>query len=166
MDICMIHYKNLASTFWGEEINCANYIQDRMPHKALQNMTPMEAWTHEKPDVYFLRVFGSPTWALILDEKLKAMEKKIQQLRFVGYYEDMKAYRLLDPNSKEFLLRRDVNFDENISPRLYSSPNTSYSIIDYSSNHFDSFIYLADEEISTKFPEPEENILSTPAEPV
>lgn len=74
---CMIHSKNLAPNFWAEAINCANYIQNGMPHKAVQNMTPMEAWTHEKPDVSSFKVFGKPAWALMPDEKCKDMEKKI-----------------------------------------------------------------------------------------
>ena len=49
---CMIQSKNMEPTFWGEAVNCANYIQDRMPHKALQDITPEEALTHVKPDVY------------------------------------------------------------------------------------------------------------------
>ena len=33
---------------------------------------------------------------------------------FVGYSEYVKGYRLLQPNSIEIIIRRDVNFDENI----------------------------------------------------
>ena len=40
------------------------------------------------------------------------MEKKSQPLNFVGYYEDVKVYRLFDPDSKDILFRRDVHFDE------------------------------------------------------
>jgi hypothetical protein len=54
-----------------------------------------------KPDVSAFILFGSPTWALIPVEKRKAMEKKSQPLIFVGYYEDIKAYRLFEPITKE-----------------------------------------------------------------
>lgn len=111
----MIQSKNMEPTFWVEAINCANYIQNWMPHKALQGITPEEAWTHVKLDVSFFRVFVSPAWALIPGEKCKAMEKKSQPLIFVGYCEDMKAYRLFDPSLKDVLFRRDVIFDEDFT---------------------------------------------------
>ena len=111
----MIQSKNMEPTFWEEALNCANYIQNRMPHKALQDITPEEAWTHVKPDVSFFRVFCSLAWALIPSEEHKAMEKKSQPLIFVGYCEDMKEYRLFDPFSKDVLFRRDVIFDEDFT---------------------------------------------------
>ena len=40
------------------------------------------------------------------------MEKKIQPLIFVGYCEDVKVYKLFDPDSKDALFQRDVQFDE------------------------------------------------------
>lgn len=70
---------------------------------------------------------------------------------FVGYCEDMKAYRLFHPTSKEVLFRRDVHFDENRNPGSSSSPSPS-SIIDYGSNHCDAFVDLAEEESYIELP--------------
>ena len=42
---------------------------------------------------------------------------------FVGYFEDVKGYRLLQPNSKGIIIRRDVQFNENI---LACEPNSTY----------------------------------------
>jgi len=108
--------KNMASSFWDETINCANCIQNQMPHREVLNMTLEEAWRHVKPDVSTFRVFGSPSWALTPVEKCKDMDKKIQPLIFVGYFEDMKSYRLFDPISKEFFFQRDVCFNEGFKP--------------------------------------------------
>ena len=47
--------------------------------------------------------------------KHKALEPKSEKCIFVGYSEDVKGYRLLQPKSKNIIIRRDVNFDENIS---------------------------------------------------
>jgi hypothetical protein len=33
---------------------------------------------------------------------------------FVGYSEDVKGYRLLQPHCNEIIIRRDVKFDENL----------------------------------------------------
>ena len=64
------------TSFLVEAINFANYIQNRMPHKALRHMTPKEAWTHVKPDVSTFYIFSSEAWAFILDAQRKAMERK------------------------------------------------------------------------------------------
>lgn len=49
----MIQSRSMDSSFWDEAINCANYIQNWMPYKAIQHMTPEEAWSHDKLDVFF-----------------------------------------------------------------------------------------------------------------
>jgi hypothetical protein len=124
MENCMIQSKNMAPSFWAEAVNCANYIQNRMPHRAVLHKTPEEAWSHVKPDVSTFRVFGSPAWALIPVEKRKAMEKKSQPLIFVGYCEDIKAYRLFEPITKEVFFRRAVRFDEGFNPTSNPSPSS------------------------------------------
>lgn len=163
MENYMIQFKNMAPTFWEEVVNCANYIPNRMPHKELPDITPKEAWNHVNPDVSFFKVFGSLEWALIPGEKWKAMEKKSQPLIFVGYYEDMKAYRLFDPSSKYVLFKRDVIYDEEFtsvsSPSFYST----YNITD----HVDSFVYQEDDfvvehHVSEGENQQEENLPSTP----
>ena len=58
MENCMIQSKGLSLKYWVEAINCANYIVNRTPTKALTNITPKESWTKIKPDVSHLRVFG------------------------------------------------------------------------------------------------------------
>ena len=37
---CMLQSKELSLNYWAEEINCANYILNRTPTKALKNITP------------------------------------------------------------------------------------------------------------------------------
>ena len=89
----------------------------------LKNITPEEAWSSIKPDVSHFRVFGSEAWAHIPDEKHKALEPKSEKCIFVGYFEDVKGYRLLQPNYKEIIIRRDVQFNKNI---LACEPNSAY----------------------------------------
>ena len=125
---CMIHSKGISLQFWAEAINCANYIVNRTPTKALNDITPEEAWSKIKPDVSHFRVFGSEAWAHIPDEKRKALQPKSEQCIFVGYSEEVKGYRLLQPHSKNIIIRRDVKFDEGLSacePSLASVPSSS-----------------------------------------
>jgi len=95
-------------------MNCANYIVNRTPTKALKNITLEEAWTKIKPNVSHFRVFGSIAWAHIPDEKRKALQPKSEKCIFVGYSEDVKGYILLQSHCNEIILTRDVKFDESI----------------------------------------------------
>jgi hypothetical protein len=95
---------------------------NRTPTKALKNITPKEAWTKIKPNVSHFRVFGSIAWAHIPDEKRKALQPKTEKCIFVGYYEDVKGYRIFQPHCNEIIIRRDVKFDENF---LACEPNSA-----------------------------------------
>ena len=110
----MFQSKGLSLKYWAEEINCTNYIVNHTPTKSLKNITPEEDWTKIKLDVSHFCLFGGIAWAHIADEKRKALQPKSQKCIFVGYSEDVKGYRLLQPDYNEIITRRDVKFDENI----------------------------------------------------
>jgi hypothetical protein len=118
---CMIQSKGLSLKYWVEAINCENYIVNHTPTKTLKNITLEEAWTKIKPDVSHFRVFGSIAWTHIPDEKRKALQPKSEKCIFVGHFEDVKGYILLQPHCNEIIIRRDVKFDENI---LACKPNS------------------------------------------
>ena len=82
--------KNLPPKYWFKAINYAAYIQNRVPHKQLDGMTPFEAWSGRKPNVTHLRIFGSRAWARIPTEKRKALQPQSQECLFFGYSEDSK----------------------------------------------------------------------------
>jgi len=111
----MLQSKGLGLSFWAEAINFANYIINRTPTKVLKNITPEEAWSSIKLDVFHFHVFGSEAWAHILDEKHKGLEPKSEKYIFVGYSKDVKGYRLIPLKSKNVIIRRDVKFAKNIS---------------------------------------------------
>jgi hypothetical protein len=126
---CMIQSKGLSLKYWAEAINCENYIVIHTPTKTLKNITLEEAWTKIKPDVSHFHVFRSIAWAHIPDEKRKALQPKSEKCIFVGYFEDVKGYRLLQPHCNEIIIRRNVKFDENIlccEPNLACVPSLAY----------------------------------------
>jgi hypothetical protein len=82
-----------------------------------------EACSKIKSLVSHFNVFGSVTWDQISDEKRKTLQSKSEKCNFVGYFENVKGYRLLQPHSNESIIRRDVKFDENI---LACDPNSTF----------------------------------------
>ncbi|KAK4388734.1 Retrovirus-related Pol polyprotein from transposon TNT 1-94 [Sesamum angolense] len=52
----MLQEKHLSKAFWAEAVYTAVYLLNRCPTKAVQNMTPIEAWSGKKPSAKHLRV--------------------------------------------------------------------------------------------------------------
>ena len=53
----------LPHKFWAEALSTAVYLQNRSPTKALNKMTPYQAWRDERPTVNHLRIFGCTAFA-------------------------------------------------------------------------------------------------------
>ena len=108
----MMEAKNLPPKYWAEAINYVAYIQNRVPHKQLDCMTPFEAWSGHKPDVTHLRIFGSKAWARIPTEKRKDLQPQIQECLFVGYSKDSKGYKLINLSTNKAFIEMCVQFEE------------------------------------------------------
>ena len=59
----MLKSKNMPKEFWAEAVQCAIYIQNRCRHAMLNEKTPQEVWSGQKPSVSHLKVFGSVAYA-------------------------------------------------------------------------------------------------------
>jgi Reverse transcriptase (RNA-dependent DNA polymerase) len=88
------------------------YIQNRYPHAFLNNKTPQELWSGNKPNVAQLKVFGSIAYGKIPDPKRTKLEDKSKKYVFIGYNEKSKAYKLYDPIEKKLMISRDVELNE------------------------------------------------------
>ena len=56
------------------------------------------------------RVFGCPTWAHISSRECKALPPR--PCTFIGYDKSVKAYRLVDPKTREIFIEMNVHFEE------------------------------------------------------
>jgi hypothetical protein len=70
----MLQSKSLSPKPWDEATNYEPYIQNRFLHKALNEVTPFEAWSGNKLEVTQFRAFGSHAWAHIPSYKRKDLE--------------------------------------------------------------------------------------------
>ena len=131
----MIKAKSLDSTLEVEATSSATYILNRSPHPTLHGKTPFEAWCRKKLVVSHFRVFGCPAWANLSSMGCKAPTPR--PCTFIGYEDNVKAYRLMDPETHEIFIEKDVHFEES-SPNLSSNPlHTSY-IVEIDSDTSDS----------------------------
>jgi hypothetical protein len=131
----MLQSKSLAPKIWVEDINCAEYIQNRFPHKSLKGTTPFECWTGKKLKVSHYCIFGSRAWAYILTDKRKDLEPQSVEFIFFGCPEGVKGYIFLDSHTENFILDRSVKFEEE-------------SLHDFSEDPVEEPLVVTDEEES------------------
>jgi hypothetical protein len=113
---CLLFDAHLPKSFWAEAVNTTVYMKNRSPAAGLDsNSTPYEMWTGRKPNVSHLRIFGSPVMVHIPKEKRRKWDKKAGKMYLVGYSDNIKGYRLYDPESRKIIVARDVVVMENVS---------------------------------------------------
>ena len=108
----MLLDSKLPHNFWAEALVTAAYIRNRIPTKAVDSMTPYEAWTSLKPTVNHFRIFGCDAFVHIPKDERHKLDSKSKKCIFLGYGEQTKGYRLYDPEKKIILYSRDVKFNE------------------------------------------------------
>jgi hypothetical protein len=113
---CLLFDAHLPKSFWAEAVNTTVYMKNRSPAAGLDSdSTPYEMWTGRKPNVSHLRIFGSPVMVHIPKEKRRKWDKKAGKMYLVGYSDNIKGYRLYDPESRKIIVARDVVVMENVS---------------------------------------------------
>ncbi|KAG6486736.1 hypothetical protein ZIOFF_055315 [Zingiber officinale] len=105
--------KNFSFLF--DDGRCQIFDKTNKPTKAVHNMTPYKAWHKKKPVVDHFKIFGSLAYALLPSQRREKFDSKGQKLIFIGYSNESKGYRLLDPSTLKIIVSRDVIFDESSS---------------------------------------------------
>lgn len=83
MTHAMLQGKNLPKFLQAKAINTGVYILNRSPTKAMEGMTPYEAWFKRKPKVDHFKIFGYIAYSHIPkknQEKLYEKEKNASLL--------------------------------------------------------------------------------------
>ncbi|KAL0364918.1 UNVERIFIED_CONTAM: hypothetical protein Sangu_0589400 [Sesamum angustifolium] len=108
----MLQEKHLPKAFWAEAVYTAVYLLNRCPTKAVQNMTPIEAWSGKKPSAKHLRVSAVSAMYIFQQRKRHKLEEKTEKGIFLGYSTQSKGYRIYNLKTKKLIISRDVEFDE------------------------------------------------------
>ncbi|KAL0340718.1 UNVERIFIED_CONTAM: Retrovirus-related Pol polyprotein from transposon TNT 1-94 [Sesamum radiatum] len=97
----MLQEKHLPKAFWAEAVYTAVYLLNRCPTKAVQNMTPIEAWSGKKPSAKHLRVFGSICYVHIPTEKRHKLEGEDRERDLPRLQHTVKRLQNLQPKDQE-----------------------------------------------------------------
>jgi IS30 family transposase len=93
----VLNDQGLSMFLWGEAIMMAIYVQNKIPHHILKDMTPEEAFSGKKPKIENLRIFGCPVYSHIPKDKRNKLEPLGKKGVFVGYSDSSKEYRTYIP---------------------------------------------------------------------
>ncbi|GJS30316.1 zinc finger, CCHC-type containing protein [Tanacetum coccineum] len=124
----------MPDVLWGEAVNHAVYVLNRVTSKALKDSTPYEMWTGRKAHLGHLRVFGCVAHMRIAKSHLKKLDDRSMKLVHLGIEKGSKAYRLLDPDTGKLYVSRDVVFEEQQawmwekSAKIKATPGMSFTV--------------------------------------
>ena len=94
---------NIPNNFWPGAVNWSIHVLNKSPTFSVQNRTPEEAWSGQKPAVDHFKNFGCIAYAHVLDEKRKKFDDKGEKCVFLGISECSKAYKLFNPLIKRIV---------------------------------------------------------------
>jgi hypothetical protein len=108
----MIHSKYLAQHFWGEVVNTACHIINRVNLRPETSKTPYEIWRGKKPTVKYFRTFGSKCYILRDRENLGKFDPKSDEGIFLGYSSTSRAYRVFNKRTETVMESINVVIDD------------------------------------------------------
>jgi len=84
MPRCLLKTMKVPSVFWGEAVRTAVYLLNRSPTKALNNITPFEAWHGVKPKVSHLKIFGCVAHVKLVGPGISKLSDRSRRTVFIG----------------------------------------------------------------------------------
>ena len=109
----MLHQKGLPKSFWAEALNTAVHIRNRVTTRGLSSKTtPFEVLFGRKPNLSYLRVFGSRCWYTIFRRDIDKLDSRAHEGIMIGYARGIRGYKIWDLKEEKVVATRDVRFDE------------------------------------------------------
>ena len=89
----LLFQSHLPLTFWGESVQTAAYLINRLPSPLLSNKSPFELLHNRPPSLDHLKVFGCLCYATTVHPTHK-FDARAKRCIFVGYPPGQKGYKL------------------------------------------------------------------------
>lgn len=148
----LLFTSGFPKSFWGFATHCATYLYNRTPHSAIDFITPYEQAFNKKPDLSYIRIFGSRVY--VYDDNV-ALGNKVASRSTIQYligYRDT-GYVTYHPQTNKTNNVCSVKIDERIQYK-HDYPSSSQN----ETFNFSEKLDLVDHEISgnkTATPGPE-----------
>jgi len=104
----MLHESKLPRFLWGKALAHATFKKNRTWTRSLDNATPLELLTKEKPDLSNIHTWGSRVW--VHDTSGSKLDGRVKEGRWVGFDNESKAHRIYWEEKRSVTMERSVKF--------------------------------------------------------
>ena len=110
----MMCFTNLPISFWGDVLETAAYLLNKVSSKSVISI-PYEVWKGKRPSLKYLKVCGCPAYVKRVDgHELNARSDKC---RFVDYPKESMGYFFYHPIEQNVFVSRHATFLKKEYPR-------------------------------------------------
>jgi hypothetical protein len=109
--------------FWDEAYLTVVCLINCLPSHVINKETPMERLFHPKPDYSYLKTFGCACWPNLHHYNTHKLYFRSTRCVFLGYNQQHKGYKCLEPSSGWVYISGDAVFDETMFPFSELHPN-------------------------------------------
>nr|GEW47241.1 retrovirus-related Pol polyprotein from transposon TNT 1-94 [Tanacetum cinerariifolium] len=121
MSRIMFNEQSLPQKFWCNAVDTSTYILNQILIRAILGKTPYELLRGRKPTLDYFRVFGSKCFILNTKDYLTKFDPKSYKGIFLGYFQNSKAYIILNKHTRKVKELLNMTFD-NTPPPYKTSP--------------------------------------------
>ena len=110
----MLAQEKLPRSLWGETLNMAVYISNRIPTRGVKGeVSPYKIWYSRAPELSYMRAFRCNSYAHVQGRQGGKLDSKAEKYKLVGCSVRSRGFRLYNEAKREVVIKRDVIFDEN-----------------------------------------------------
>lgn len=131
----LMFQSHLPLEFWGDCVLTAVFLINRIPTPLLHNKSPFQILTSKVPDYRGLRVFGCLVYCSTSSKNRHKFQPRAKPCVMIGYPAGYKGYKLLDLETNNIHISRNVVFHEDIFPFASSDKDSAldfFSLMDHS----------------------------------
>jgi len=106
----MLNVVGLGKKLCAKVVETACYLVSISPSSVLEDKTPQEVWTGNKPSLSHPRVFGCDEYVYVPKDKIKKLDNKFEKCIFIRYKYVLKYYKIWNPETRKVVYIQDVVF--------------------------------------------------------
>ena len=122
----LMFQSGIPLNMWGDCVLTSVFLINRTPSPVISNKTPYEMLTNKLPDYSNLKTFGCLCYVSTSPKQRHKFQDRARACVFLGYPSGYKGYKLLDLQTNNVFISRNVVFHETLFPYLQSSTPTGY----------------------------------------
>jgi hypothetical protein len=112
--LSLLSHASMPLKFWNEAYLTAVFLINRTPSKVIKFQTPMQHLLGNALDYSILRTFGCACWPNLRPYNAHKLSFYSKRCVFLGYSNQHKGYKCLEPSYGRVFVSHDVIFDETV----------------------------------------------------